>query len=189
MMRAAADRLEIDCLVEAEGWGGPEGALAAQARTAAMAAAAGAWREAGHAGDGPAGELTLVLSDDAAVQELNARWRGKDRPTNVLSFPGAEPEEIARSAAGGPPVLLGDVVLAVETCCREAEEQGKPLEHHVSHLVVHGVLHLFGHDHESEPAAERMEGLEREILAALGIPDPYDGAQLAEELCAEDAGQ
>jgi len=112
-----------------------------------------------------ASELSLVLADDATVRDLNRRWRGQDRPTNVLSFP----------AGGGPaPVaLLGDVVLAFETVAREADEQGKSLGDHLAHLVVHGVLHLLGHDHEQDRAAKRMEALETGILAGLGIADPY----------------
>ena len=129
-----------------------------------------------------------MLTDDAAVRALNAQWRGKDRPTNVLSFPAATPDEIARARAGGPPLLLGDVVLALETCRREAAEQGKPLADHVAHLVVHGVLHLLGHDHEDDAEADRMERLETAILAELGIADPYAG-QPDDALVAEDAGR
>jgi probable rRNA maturation factor len=110
-------------------------------------------------------ELALVLSRDEAVQALNRKWRGRDKATNVLSFPAAP-------VAGGP-VLLGDIVLAFETVAAEASEQGKTLADHVRHLVVHGTLHLFGLDHEREAEAERMERLESEILATLGVADPY----------------
>lgn len=114
----------------------------------------------------PAGaELAVVLADDAMVRDLNRRFRGKDAPTNVLSFPAADP-----AIADGP---LGDVILARETCRREAAEQGKPLDHHLAHLVVHGVLHLVGYDHEADDEAERMEAAERAILRGLGVPDPY----------------
>jgi probable rRNA maturation factor len=113
-------------------------------------------------------ELSLVLGDDRLVRGLNRRWRGQDRPTNVLAFATGEP------AAGAAPLLLGDVVLAFETVQREAMEQGKPLADHLVHLVTHGVLHLGGYDHQAAPEARRMEALERRILAELGVPDPYD---------------
>ena len=111
--------------------------------------------EAGAEADA-ATELSVVFSDDAHIRTLNAGWRGKDKPTNVLSFP-AFPMKIGEK----PPPMLGDVVLAAETVAREAELEGKPLDHHISHLVIHGVLHLLGHDHEEEAEAERMEALER----------------------------
>jgi probable rRNA maturation factor len=108
-------------------------------------------------------EVSLLLTDDAAVQVLNRDWRGMDKPTNVLSFP----------APPGAPALLGDVALAFETVAREAAEQGKSIENHTRHLLVHGVLHLVGYDHAQDGEAERMEGRERQILAGLGVPDPY----------------
>jgi probable rRNA maturation factor len=113
-------------------------------------------------------ELSVVFSDDAHIRTLNSGWRGKDKPTNVLSFP-------AFPAIPGEklPPMLGDIVLAAETVVREAGLEGKPLDHHISHLVVHGVLHLLGHDHEDETEAETMEALERAALARLAIPDPY----------------
>ena len=113
-------------------------------------------------------ELSLLFTDDAHIRRLNAEWRGKDRPTNVLSFPAAAPA----NGAALPPVL-GDIVLAYETVAREAEDEKKPFEHHLSHLIVHGVAHLLGYDHEEEDEAEEMEALERAILARLAIPDPY----------------
>ncbi len=109
------------------------------------------------------GELTVLLTDDLTVQDLNARFRGKDAPTNVLSFPAAP------SAAPH----LGDIALAHGVCAREAAAQGKPLAHHLQHLVVHGVLHLLGSDHLDDAEAEAMEMRERAILAMLGVPDPY----------------
>jgi len=116
-------------------------------------------------------EMGITLADDATVRELNREHRGKDAPTNVLSFPLAgedfEPE------APGAPLLLGDVILALETVAREAAGQGKSLDHHAIHLVVHGVLHLLGQDHETEPEADAMERLEIEVLRVLGIPNPY----------------
>jgi probable rRNA maturation factor len=113
-------------------------------------------------------ELAIVLTDDAAVRILNRGWRRRDRPTNVLSFPAPpDPAGPARRR------LLGDVVIAYETAAREAEAAGKPLKNHVSHLAVHGFLHLLGYDHENEKDAQEMEGLERAILFTLGVPDPY----------------
>jgi probable rRNA maturation factor len=121
-------------------------------------------RRAGEAALGKAeGEVVVLLSDDEAVRALNARFRNKDKPTNVLSFPAAE------SAAPH----LGDVVLAYGVCSAEAETQGKSLSDHLTHLVVHGVLHLLGRDHEDDAEAEEMEGEERAILADLGVLDPY----------------
>jgi len=108
------------------------------------------------------------FSARAHIQFLNAEWRGKDKPTNVLSFP-AFPLSV-----GDPlPPLLGDVVLAAETVAREAALEDKPLENHISHLVIHGLLHLLGHDHEIDAEAEAMEAIERAALARLAIPDPY----------------
>lgn len=117
---------------------------------------------------------SLVLGDDAAVRALNADYRGKDAPTNVLSFPQDEcdlPDPAL--GADGPPWMIGDIVLAFETCQREAQEQAKPLAAHLQHLVVHGCLHLLGHDHLDDVEAERMESLERRLMANLGWPDPY----------------
>ncbi len=113
-------------------------------------------------------ELSLVFSDDATVKSLNALWRGKDMPTNVLSFPAM----VVKPGDRLPP-LLGDVVLAFETVAREAALESKTLDSHVSHLILHGFLHLLGYDHESDTEAEKMEALERAILAKLAIPDPY----------------
>lgn len=117
-------------------------------------------------------ELSIVFTNDDSIQELNAQWRGKDKPTNVLSFP-AFP--IKSGQAPGP--MLGDIVIAFETVQREADEEGKPVEHHLTHLVVHGFLHLLGYDHETDAEAEEMEQKEREILHELAIPDPYNMAQ------------
>jgi probable rRNA maturation factor len=107
--------------------------------------------------------VTLLLTDDEAVRDLNARFREQDKSTNVLSFP----------ASANPEHFLGDVALAYGVCAREAAEQGKPLAHHLQHLVAHGVLHLLGYDHIGDDEAEAMESLERIVLAGLGVPDPY----------------
>ncbi len=125
-----------------------------------------------------AAELSIVLGDDALVQSLNRRWRDRDAPTNVLAFAAQDGE--TPDPAVPLPILLGDVVLACETVTREASEQGKPLAAHLSHLVVHGVLHLLGYDHVDDADADRMEAAETRILAGLGIADPYRGPACAE---------
>ena len=118
--------------------------------------------------------VDLLLTGDAEVRALNREWRGKDKPTNVLSFPMLERAELLALAAEGPPELLGDIALALETCTREATEKGLSLEHHTAHLIIHGLLHLAGYDHETSPAdARAMETLEINALAQMGIADPY----------------
>jgi len=114
-----------------------------------------------------AGEMSVILTDDASIRALNRDWRKLDKPTNVLSFPASTPK------IAGVPALLGDVVVAYETLAREAAEENKPILHHLAHLVVHGYLHLLGYDHETDSEADAMEGLERQILAHLNIADPY----------------
>ena len=118
-------------------------------------------------------ELSVRLTSDSEVQALNSAWRGKDKPTNVLSFPQVEPEELADVAPEGPDLMLGDLVLAHGTCAREAEEKAIPLADHAAHLVVHGTLHLLGYDHGDDDEAEAMEQREVRALARLGIADPY----------------
>ena len=116
-------------------------------------------------------ELAVMLTDDSGIRTLNNNWRGIDKPTNVLSFPALPP-----TGAGGPdnaPRMLGDVAIAYQTTRAEADDEQKPFDHHLSHLAVHGFLHLIGYDHEKDDEAETMEALEREILSQLGIPDPY----------------
>jgi probable rRNA maturation factor len=130
------------------------------AARAALAAAAGT-------ASGPV-ELGIVLADDALVRSLNREWRGQNKPTNVLSFPTS-----GAPRARGAPMLLGDVVLAFETIAAEAKAQDRALADHLAHLVVHGVLHLMGFDHERVAEAERMEALEAAVLSRLGIADPY----------------
>ena len=109
------------------------------------------------------GSVSILLTDDDTLAELNGRFLGKDKPTNVLSFP----------APANPQGHLGDIALAHGVCAREAAEQGKTLAQHLSHLTVHGVLHLLGYDHETDGEAEAMEALERTVLEVLGVPDPY----------------
>lgn len=116
-------------------------------------------------------ELSILLTSDEAVAALNAQYRGQDKPTNVLSFPAAGLPDGA--APFCEPAPLGDIVIAYETVMREAGEEGKPPLDHLAHLTVHGLLHLAGFDHETDDEAERMEALEREILALMGLPDPY----------------
>jgi probable rRNA maturation factor len=116
-------------------------------------------------------ELAIMLTDDAGIRTLNGNWRGIDKPTNVLSFPALQP-----TGPVGPddaPRMLGDIAIAFETTRREADDEQKPFDHHLSHLAIHGFLHLIGYDHEKDGEAEAMEALERQILAQLGIPDPY----------------
>jgi probable rRNA maturation factor len=115
-------------------------------------------------------ELAVMLTDDSGIRTLNSNWRGVDKPTNVLSFPALQAPVGAPSDA---PRMLGDIAIAYETTRKEADDEAKPFDHHLSHLAVHGFLHLIGYDHENDDDAEAMEGLEREILAQLGIPDPY----------------
>ena len=152
--------IELDVMIEAGDWARLPGAEAL-AQRAAEAALAVADEE------GEAFEASVMLTGDAQLQELNRTWRGKDKPTNVLSFPAPEPP----GATG--PRHLGDIALAFETLTRESEEESKELAHHFAHLIVHGVLHLLGYDHEVEAEAEIMEALEVKALAVLGIADPY----------------
>jgi probable rRNA maturation factor len=118
-------------------------------------------------------ELSIVLGDDALLRQLNHRWRDKDAPTNVLSFPAQDFTAAVAAPRPGEPLPLGDVVLAHETIAREAAEQGKTIADHLAHLVVHGVLHLIGFDHAAVAEAERMEALECTVLSGIGIADPY----------------
>lgn len=131
----------------------------------------------GLSGPLPATEIYVELVSDEQSQELNQDYRGKDKPTNVLSFPGVEPDDLPGAfklaAQGGPPVMLGDLIIADNVVAAEAVAQNKSNESHFTHLLVHGVLHLLGYDHINDDEAEEMEALETEILASLGIDDPY----------------
>lgn len=159
----AAPAVALDLSVEAGDWPGVAVLeRLCQAAVDATLAETGLQAPVGNA------ELSILFTDDAHIRGLNAQWREKDKPTNVLSFPAFAPNR------DGPlPPMLGDIVLAAETVRREAAEEEKPLDHHISHLVVHGLLHLIGYDHEVDDQAEGMEALERRILARLAIPDPY----------------
>jgi len=153
-----------EVLVVADCWQTEPGAEAVIHRAIAAAA------EIADADVGEA-ELAVMLTDNAGIRTLNSNWRGIDKPTNVLSFPALQP-----TGPGGPddaPRMLGDIAIAYETTRREADDEQKRFDHHLSHLVIHGFLHLIGYDHEKDQDAETMETLEREILAQLEIPDPY----------------
>ncbi|MCL6729640.1 rRNA maturation RNase YbeY [Sphingomonas hankyongi] len=121
-------------------------------------------------------ELSVRLTGDDQVRALNAEWRGKDKPTNVLSFPLAGPDDLKNTNVAGPEVLLGDIVLARGVCQAEAQEKGIELEQHATHLLVHGTLHLLGYDHGDEDEAADMEAREVRALARIGIADPYADA-------------
>ena len=118
-------------------------------------------------------ELSVRLTSDAEVHALNAEWRGKDKPTNVLSFPMAEGDELETAAQPGPELMLGDIILARGVCEAEAADKGLPLEDHAAHLMVHGTLHLLGYDHMDDDSAADMEAREVRALARIGIADPY----------------
>ena len=162
-----AMRLEIEIRREAGGWPA-EATLRSLAETAVKAAL-----DAGARLSIERAEIGLVLTDDARIRVLNRDYRGLDRPTNVLAFPLSEPDRPAEAA------ILGDIVLAFQTVKDEAKRLGLPFRHHMTHLIVHGFLHLIGYDHETNQQAEVMERLETASLAALGISDPYGGEKAA----------
>ena len=169
MAQSALPLTEV--LVVADCWQAEPGAEAVIDRAIAAAA------ELADADVGEA-ELAVMLTDDAGIRTLNNNWRGIDKPTNVLSFPALQP-----TGAGDPddaPRMLGDIAIAYETTRKEADDEQKPFDHHLSHLAVHGFLHLIGYDHENDGEAETMETLETEILAQLGIPDPYADRERAD---------
>lgn len=152
--------IEVDVVEDDGNW-----SALSDAQTLIERAAAAVAQELG--GSVGSGMVAVALSSDASVEVLNGQFRGKPKPTNVLSFPAGE---------GVPDGFIGDVILAAETVRREADEQGVPLAHHVQHLVVHGILHLLGYDHISAADAERMEAIEISILSKLGVANPYTGA-------------
>lgn len=169
---APASDLEVEVLVEATAWTDALAQAAARVETAARAAWDAGAPDAFDPAPPERAALTVVLADDATVQRLNRDYRGKDKPTNVLSFATLD-DETAPPPPPGEPLFLGDVLMAWETVSAEARAQGAPLDHHLFHLTVHGVLHLLGYDHEAESEAVEMERLETSVLAAHGIPDPY----------------
>lgn len=152
--------ITLDTVTEAGGWDGLPDAEALAQRAAEAAAGVADMADEDL-------EVTVMLTDDKSIRTLNRQWRGKDKPTNVLSFPAPEQPGLEG------PRHLGDIALAYETLVREAEEESKPLADHFAHLVVHGVLHLLGYDHETDEEADVMEALEVKALAGLGIADPY----------------
>ena len=164
----------IDIVVESPLWKAQRGVRAVLQRAigeaAAMTAMSGGKAAAMAATSG--GELAIVLTDDSAIRALNRDWRGKDQPTNVLSFPAPA---AARTLPGQPGEvrLIGDIVIAYETVEREARAEQRPFRHHLAHLAVHGFLHLVGHDHVVEAEADAMEALEIAVLARLDVPNPY----------------
>lgn len=159
----------LDIVHEAGDWSAFEGLEPAiEEAAAALAALPGVLKSAGGA--------CVVLSGDDEVRMLNASWRKKDKPTNVLSFPAPLPPKGVKQDG---PRFLGDIVLAAETLLREAADEGVPPRHHLQHLVIHGLLHLIGYDHETDEQAESMEALEIEALSAIGVANPYDDRELA----------
>ncbi len=162
--------IEIDIINE--GWG-DEAAWETRAEKACLTTlAATPYAKA----FGPGTELSVRLSHDAEVHALNREWRDKDKPTNVLSFPQLDADELAELADGqvpSHPILLGDIILARETCAREAQEKNVTTEAHATHLIVHGLLHLLGYDHIRDDEAHIMESVERQVMAHMGLHDPY----------------
>ena len=159
--------MTVEVSVGCPAWTADLPEAAETAERAVRAAAAAAFRQPGRF------EVSVLLAGDAHARALNRDWRGRDRATNVLAFPSLTPEALARAGADGVDVPLGDIVLAHGPLRREAEEQDKTLADHLSHLAVHGFLHLIGYDHEQAAEAARMEALEARVLAGLGIADPY----------------
>ena len=165
--------MELDILIEDPAW--DEATLTTLAETACVATFVALGL------DPDAFAVSILAADDDRIATLNAEFRGKPTPTNVLSWPsedraadlpGAMPY-LPDAELDGPPEELGDIALAHGVLTREATEAGKPFDHHLSHLIVHGLLHLLGFDHINDPDADLMEGIETRILARLGIPDPY----------------
>ncbi len=167
-MTASETGLAIDMSVPDDRWHGIEGNPLAAAESAARRTIRRAAADVGEMA-----EISIVFGDDALVQGLNRDFRDQDRPTNVLSFALTDGEDQTPQLNTGESVMLGDVVLAYDTVTREAREQSKSPRDHTLHLVVHGVLHLMGYDHETEADARVMERMEQRVLADLGIADPY----------------
>lgn len=163
----------LDIAIEADAEWDSSSDWASLARSAATAAIAeSAFPQLGQGER--AVELSIRLTSDEEVHALNSEWRGKDKPTNVLSFPMAEQYELEQSDEDGPTIMLGDLILAHGVCEREAAEKGISVEQHATHLVVHGTLHLLGYDHEADSDAADMEEREVRALSRLGIANPYE---------------
>ncbi|MCO5732625.1 rRNA maturation RNase YbeY [Rhizobium sp. SSA_523] len=162
-------QLDIQISVEDEGWPAEERLDELCAHVLGVAAAYLSEEEKQPFPPQPC-EVSLVFTADAAIREINAEWRDQDKPTNVLSFPA-----FPVTPGGMPGPMLGDIVIARETLERESQDLDKPFDHHLTHLMVHGFLHLFGYDHMESDEAEKMEALETRILARLGLSDPYAG--------------
>ena len=160
-----ASPLQIDIQMQSPLWDAQP--LAAQTIRAAIGAAASILSTAG-------GEVSIVLTNDSAIRDLNRGWRGIDKPTNVLSFP------VSSQTISGETRLLGDIVIAYETLERECDDENRIFLHHLAHLAVHGFLHLIGYDHQTDVQAEEMEGLESKIMMRLNLPDPYRSRDLGD---------
>jgi len=161
--------MSVDCMIEDKRW------AAVDLEGLAEAAAAATFAHLGLSGY----EVSLLGCNDARIADLNADFRGKPTPTNVLSWPS---DERGADLDGGQPLPpdrtdpeLGDIAIAYDTCAQEAESAGKSLEDHTTHLVIHGILHLLGYDHDRDQDATLMEGLEKQILGNMGVADPYRG--------------
>ena len=164
--------MTLDIVIDADSEWDSSNNWAALARSAAAAAIAeSAFPQLGQ-GERSV-ELSVRLTSDDEVHALNSEWRGKDQPTNVLSFPMVDEEELAEASGPGPELMLGDIVLARGVCEAEATAKGVAIESHATHLMVHGTLHLLGYDHMDDDQAADMEGREVRALARLGIDDPY----------------
>jgi probable rRNA maturation factor len=172
MPRAALPRASVSVIVEHAAWHDVIAEPLPLLRRAARAALAEERRDRRFKAASTA-SVSVALVDDRAIRKLNRTYRGKDKPTNVLSFPSGEPVD----GAAAKRLQLGDVAIALGTVRREAKDQGKSVADHLTHLMVHAVLHLLGYDHEIDPDAEQMEAIERRALATLGIADPYGTTQ------------
>ena len=166
--------MTLDIVIDADAEWDSSNNWSALARSAAAAAIAeSAFPELGQ-GERSV-ELSVRLTGDDEVHALNSEWRGKDQPTNVLSFPMADEAVLAEASEPGPELMLGDIVLARGVCEAEAAAKGVPIEKHATHLMIHGTLHLLGYDHMDDDSAADMEAREVRALARLGIADPYEG--------------
>ncbi|MBK8208766.1 MAG: rRNA maturation RNase YbeY [Rhodospirillales bacterium] len=170
----AAAALDLDVLIEEPAWLESVPDVEVLCRTAAEAAwSLGAPPHAHAASPADPVSACVLLASDDRVRALNRDFRGRDVPTDVLSFPAFEPDVLAAAGAEGPPPVLGDIVIALQTTLADAAQDGKTVKDHLRHLVVHGILHLLGYDHERDADAAEMEALEVNVLSSLGIKDPY----------------